>query len=225
MNLMPVRNVQPSGHNWSQLRSSARSSSVPTPDATRREEQVVGLVISDLVRSGRSVTLLDRPDRHPNRSDGLTVDAELSVDGQRWAMEVTTLRWRSGLEGAVEKLEVRFKREFGADLDAAGRTLVMTCHVSADEDVIRSLVELARSAVTSGQNQERNDEAASLWPRTPELAAVIVQPWLGQSANLQDEIVLSSGQPLGKSCEDSYPVREPLGTALALPSISGGPLT
>jgi hypothetical protein len=44
---------------------SARSSSVPTPDATRREDQVVDLVISDLVRSGRAVTLLDRPDRTP----------------------------------------------------------------------------------------------------------------------------------------------------------------
>ncbi len=187
---------------------------MPTPDATRREDQVVDLVISDLIRSGRSVTLLDRPDRHRDRADG-----------QRWAMDVTTLRWRSGLEGAVEKLEVRLKREFGADLDSVGGALVMTCHVSADEDVIRSLVELARSAVTSGQNQERNDESASLWPRTPELGAVIVQPWLGQSANLQDEIVLSSGQPLGRSCEDSNPVREPLGTALALPSISGAPLT
>jgi hypothetical protein len=87
--------------------SSARVPSVPTPDATRREDQVVDLVISDLGRSGRTVTLLDRPDRHVDRTDGLTVDAELSVDGQRWAMDVTTLRWRSGLEGAAEKLEVR----------------------------------------------------------------------------------------------------------------------
>ena len=108
------------------LGSSERSSSVPTPDATRREDHVVDLVISDLVRSGRSVTLLDRPDRNAERTDGLTVDAELLVDGQRWAMDVTTLRWRSGLEGAVEKLKVRLKREFGADLDATGRTLVMT---------------------------------------------------------------------------------------------------
>ena len=200
------------------LGSSERSSSVPTPDATRREDHVVDLVISDLVRSGRSVTLLDRPDRNAERTDGLTVDAELLVDGQRWAMDVTTLRWRSGLEGAVEKLKVRLKREFGADLDATGRTLVMTCHVSADEDVIRSLVELARSAVMSGQNQERNDEAASLWPRTPELGAVIVQPWLGQSANLQDEIVLSSGQPLGKKLRGQQSGARALGyrTCLAI---------
>jgi hypothetical protein len=140
-------------------------------------------------------------------------------------MEVTTLRWRSGLEGAVEKLEVRLKREFGADLDAAGRTLVMTCHVSADEDVIRSLVELARRAVTSGQNQERNDEAASLWPRAPELGAVIVQPWLGQSANLQDEIVLSSGQPIGKKLRGQLSGARALGYRTCLAIDQRGPPT
>ena len=207
-------------------RRARSSSSVPTPDATRREEQVVDLVISDLVRSGRSVTLLDRPDRHPDRADGLTVDAELSVDGQRWAMDVTTLRWRPGLEGAVEKLEVRLKREFGADLDAAGRTLVMTCHVSADEDVIRSLVELARSAVTSGQNQERNDEAAFTMVTGP-------PSWVQSSCSHGSASRRTCGtrsssrrdSRSGRSCEDSNPVREPLGTALALPSISGAPLT
>lgn len=171
---------------------------MPTPDATRREDQVVDLVISDLIWSGSSVTLLDRPDRSAKRSDGLTVDAELSVDGQRWAMDVTTLRWRPGLEGAVQKLETRLEREFGDDLEAAGRTLAMTCHVSAEEQVIRSLVELARLAVTSGQSQVRGDEAASLWPWSPELGAVVVQPWLGQSANLQNEIVLSSGDALAR---------------------------
>ena len=192
--------------------SSARSSSVPTPDATRREEQVVDLVISDLVQSGRSVTLLDRPDRHPDRADGLTVDAELSVDGQRSAMDVTTLRWRSGLEGAVEKLEARLEREFGADLDAAGRTLVMTGHVSADEDVIRSLVELARRAVTSGQNQERNDEAASLWPRARNWAQSSCSHGSASRRTGRTRSSSRRDSRSGRSYEDSYPAREPLVT-------------
>jgi hypothetical protein len=94
----------------------------------------------------------------------------------------------------------------------------MTCHVSADEDVIRSLVELARCAVTSGHDQERNEEAASLWLRTPELDAVIVQPWLRESANLHDEIVLSSGQSLGKKLRGQLSGARALGyrTCLAI---------
>ena len=171
---------------------------VPTAAAEQREDRVIELVIADLVRTGRSVALLDRPDRNTQRDDGLTVDAELMVDGQRWAMDVTTLRWQSGLEGAVRKLEARLIKEFGTQLEAAKRTLCVTCHVSTDESVIRPLVELAREAVVSGQNKERGDEAATLWPWSPELGAVEVQPWLGQSANLREEIVLSSGEPLGK---------------------------
>jgi len=171
---------------------------MPTPEAEQREDRVIELVIADFVRTGRSVAFLDRPDRNTQRDDGLTVDAELMVDGQRWAMDVTTLRWQSGLEGAVRKLKSRLTREFGAELEGAKRTLCVTCHVSTDESVIRPLVELAREAVVSGQNKERRDEAATLWPWSPELGAVEVQPWLGQSANLREEIVLSSGEPLGK---------------------------
>lgn len=159
---------------------------------------MIALVSADLLRSGSSATLLDRPDRNASRADGLTVDAELAVDGERWAMDVTTLRWHQGLEGAVQKLQARLKREFGAQPEAAEWTLVVTCHVSADEKVVHSLVELARQAVVSGQSQDRADEAAALWPWTPELGTVVVQPWLGQSANLREEIVLSSGEPLGK---------------------------
>ena len=171
---------------------------MPTSAAERREDRVIELVIADLVRSRRVVTLLDRPDRNAERADGLTVDAELAVDEERWAMDVTTLRWYEGLEGAVQKLESRLVREFGSRLEAVGQTLTVTCHVSTDEHVIRSLVDLARDAVVSGQNKERGDETVSLWPWSPELGAVKVEPWLGQSANLREEIILSSGEPLGK---------------------------
>ncbi len=86
---------------------------MPTQAAEQREDRVVELVIADLVCSGKSVTLLDRPDRNALRNDGLTVDAEIMVDGQRWAVEVTTLRWKSGLEGAVRKLKSRLTTVFG----------------------------------------------------------------------------------------------------------------
>lgn len=171
---------------------------MPTHAAEQREDRVVALVIADLVQSGRSAALLDRPDRNPNRVDGLTVDAELEVDGERWATDVTTLRWRKDLERAVDKLAAKLQGEFGAQLDAAHLTLVVTCHVSTDENVIGSLVELARQAIVSGQTLERGDESAALWPRSSELGAVWIQPWLGQSAELRLEVATSSGESIGK---------------------------
>lgn len=171
---------------------------MPTTAAERREDEVVALVIADLIRSGRVAKPLDRPDRNPDRDDGLTVDAELAVDDERWAMDVTTLRWHHGLEGSVQKLKSRLEREFGSQLQNAGRTLVVTCHVSSAEQVIRSLLDLARQTIISGQRQRRGDEAAQLWPWSPQLGAVEVQPWLGQSANLREEITLSSGELLSK---------------------------
>jgi len=154
--------------------------------------------MADLIRLGRSESLLNRTDRNPKRDDGLTVDAELSVDAKRWAIDVMTLRWRQDLEGSAQRLNTRREREFGVQLRAARRTLVVTCHVSSDETVIRSLIELARRAVTSGHDQQTGDELAALWPWSAELGAVVVQTWLGQSANLRVEVVLSSGKPLTK---------------------------
>jgi hypothetical protein len=191
---------------------------MPTPAAGQREDRVIELVIADLLRSGCTATLVDRPDRNSDRIDGLTVDAELAIDEERWALEVTTLRWRQGLEGAVQKLESRLAKEFGAQLEAVGRTLTLTCHVSTDERVVRALVELVRAAVVSGQNQQRGDEAASLWPWAPELGALVVQPWLSQTANVREEIVLSSGDALGKKLRRQLSRARALGyrTCLAL---------
>ena len=64
--------------------------------------------------------------------------------------------------------------------------------------MIRPLVELARVALDSGRSERRGDEAAELWPWSPELGPVEVQPWLSQSANLRDEILLSSGEAFAK---------------------------
>lgn len=191
---------------------------MPTPAAERREDEVIALVTADLLRSGRLATILDRPDRNPHRADGLTVDAELAVDDDRWAMDVTTLRWRSDLEALVQKLKGRIENEFGAGLHNAGQTLTVTCDLSPDEQAIRELVELARQAIMSGQPQRRGHEAARLWPWSPQLGAVDVQPWLGQSANLQDEIVLSSGDPLRKKLRGQFSRARDLGyrTCLAV---------
>ena len=64
---------------------------MPTPSAETLEDEVVGIVVSDLLATGHTAELLDRPDWNPDRIDGLTVDAELGVDGERWAMDVITL--------------------------------------------------------------------------------------------------------------------------------------
>ncbi len=67
-------------------------------------DDVVTLVVEDLIRSGGLAALLDRPDRNPDRTDGLTADAELSIDGALWAMDVMTMRWRTDLKGSVQEL-------------------------------------------------------------------------------------------------------------------------
>jgi hypothetical protein len=173
---------------------------MPTRTAEQREDRVVELVIGALVRTGHSVSLLDRPDRNSHRIDGLTVDAELAVNEFPWAVDVTTLRWRQTLEGAVKKLETRLEREFGDQLKASGQTLSVICHVSTDEAVIASLVELARKTIITNTIQIRRDEASRLFPssRDADVGLVEVQPWLGQSANLHEEIVLSLGRAFEK---------------------------
>lgn len=194
-------------------------SEMPSHSACEREDQVVDLVIADLSQSGRLARVVDRPDRgQSRRADGLTVDVELEVDGERWAMDVTTLRWHSGLEGAVQKLEDRLTKEFGPQLEAVGRTLIVTCRVSKNEKSIHSIIELARQAVVSGQNQRRGDEAAALYPWSPELGAVEVQPWLGQLTNLTEEIVLAFGNSLEEKLKGQLVKARALGyrTCLAI---------
>ena len=135
-----------------------------------------------------------------------------------WALDIMTLRWHQGLEGAVQKVRARLANEFGAQLKAPGRTLSVTCHVSSDERVIRPLVDLAREAVVSGQSVRRGDEADQLRPWSPELGPVEVQPWLGQSANLRDEILLSSGEALARKLHGQFSHARGLGyrTVLAI---------
>jgi len=189
---------------------------VPTSAAESREDRVIELVVGDLVESGYAAELVDRPHRNRSRPDLLTVDAELSVGDERWALDVMTLRWRPGLEGAVEKLEARLERDFRSQLDAVNTTLVVTGHVSFDESVIRPLVELARLAVESGQDQVRRDESASLWPRSSELGAVEVQPWLGTTADVRQEVIASSGETLGRKLRKQLARARELGYRTAL---------
>ena len=187
---------------------------MPTPDAERREDAVVHLVELDLRESGRTVELLDRPDRHKRRSDGLTTDAVFSVDGSLWATDVTTLRWHHNLESRVRKLTSRLEREFGQELKATGMTLYVTCHVLRDDSAtesIASLVELARAAITSGHDQVRGDEAAQLHPRESDSVAVVVQPWLTHSVKVVDEVVGSLGPALRKKLTQQLTRARPLG--------------
>lgn len=191
---------------------------MPTPLAERREDDVIALVTASIRCSGQSVEILGRPDRNHRRGDGLTVDAELAVGGELWAIDVMTLRWRSDLEASVKKLERRLEEEFGTQLDNANRTLIVTCHISTDEQDIRALVELARQAIVSGQSRRRGDEAAMLLSRSPQLGAVEVEPVLGQSANVREEIVLSSGEALKKKLRGQLSRARALGyrTCLAI---------
>lgn len=191
---------------------------MPTPLAEQRENAVIDRVVDSLIRSGQLVTILDRPDRSHRGGDGLTVDAELAVGGERWALDVMTLRWQSELESLVQKLKRRLEDEFGTQLDNAGKTLIVTCHISSDEQHIRALVDLSRQTMGSGQSRRRGSEVVSLWSRSPQLGAVKVEPVLGQSANVREEIVLSLGDALKKKLRGQLSRARALGyrTSLAI---------
>ena len=108
-------------------------SHLPTDAAIAREDWVVDLTVAAFASLGLDTTVIDRPDRSADRSDGLTVDAELLVSGVRWAVDIVTLRWRSQLESDVAKLKGRLMKEFGPSLKVAHKSLVLTCHPSAKE--------------------------------------------------------------------------------------------
>lgn len=199
---------------------------MPTAAAEAREDEVVGIVVSNLVAGGRSAELVDRPDRNPDRADGLTVDAELRVDAERWAMDVITLRYDSQLESAVGKLEARLKREFGAQLDAGGTRLSVLGYVLTDETGNEGLVELARRALRSGEQEWSGDELAFVQLRPLGEDSVGVGPWLGRTADLRVELTSSSGGPIAKKLRRQLGRARDLGyqTCLALDQKGAGDL-
>jgi hypothetical protein len=58
---------------------------MPPSTAEQREDKVISLLVADLMRLGRTAAVLDRPDRNADRTDGLTVDAELALLGAVFA--------------------------------------------------------------------------------------------------------------------------------------------
>lgn len=191
---------------------------MPTPSAEVREDEVVGIVVSDLLATGHTAELLDRPDRNPDRTDGLTVDAELGVDGERWAMDVITLRYASELESIVAKLTARLKREFGPQLDATGTRLSVVGHVLVDEGGMEGLIDLAQRAVRSGEQEWNGGELAFVQPRPAGEDSVGVDPWLGRTADLRVELITSSGEAISKKLLRQFGRARGLGyrTCLAL---------
>jgi hypothetical protein len=198
-------------------------SDMPKPLATLREDQVIDLVLTELRRSGRSVDLLDRPDRNNKRDDGLTVDAEVLVDKEQWALDVTTLRWYPRLEGDVQRITKRLEKEVGSQLRDMNRTLVLTCHVSSDKNKVNSIIELAVSAVNSGEDRRRGDEVAVLCDWSPALGAVEVQPWLGQCENVREEVVRSFGKSLANKLQGQFSRARELGYRTCLVIDQHGP--
>ncbi len=172
---------------------------VPTADAEDREDRVVVLVVEALVSAGSDVVLLDRPDRNPDREDGLTVDAELCVDGKQWALDVMVLRWRSDLESSWAKLEKRVADALGKDLERANRSLTLSCHPPSNNDAATDrLVALAAEAVRTGERQQREDQLAVVRPRQPGDSLVKICPLLASTSHIRSEIERSSGPALQK---------------------------
>lgn len=190
---------------------------MPTSAANAREDQVIRLIHESLLATGHNVVLVDRPDRNrPSRIDDLTVDAEFSVDGERWALDVTTLRWRPSLEGAVERVKGALDREFRVELERSQTTLVLYCHPSAERGAEHSLVGLARAAIESGKDQRREDELAQLRPRSAGLEAIEVCPWLSETPDVKEEVVLSFGAAAAKKLKVQLTSARALGYRIAL---------
>lgn len=113
------------------------------------------------------------------------------VDEAKWALDVITLRWRPSLEAAVKKITGRLRREIPEPND--GEVLIVYCHAHTSREEIDSLIRLALTAVKSGTDQWRADEAALVRPRVEGLDAIVVCPWLGSTADLADEVASSMG--------------------------------
>lgn len=188
---------------------------MPTPSGEAREDEIVELVTSALAARGGVVELLDRPDRNPERSDGLTVDLELLIDDVKWAIDVIALRWGSGLEGAVRKIKVTLELKVANRIDP-DQTLILYCHASRDAKVISSLVALASTAVETSTDQWRGDEAALLRERVDGLGAVEVCPWLSSTADLAEEVSSSTGLAVRKKLEGQFDRARSLGYRAAL---------
>lgn len=173
---------------------------MPSPAACEREDRVIELIIDNLSRSGREVNLKGRPDRLPaDDTGGLTVDALLQIDEECWALDVMTLRWGQQYEGFVEKLTRELNRRFGGQLRNMKRTLCVTCSVNSEKSHFQELLTMAASAMASPEGcRGIGLEEARLWPWSPGIGPVEVQPWLGQSANVREDLRLSSGNALKK---------------------------
>jgi hypothetical protein len=190
---------------------------VPTSFAHAREDQVVvDLILADLVNSGVAAEVIDRPDRNHERSDGLTVDAELAVRRERWAMDVMTLRWPPSLSAGVEKLEARLESEFGPQLDGSGVVLVVTCHVSTQDSVVRSVLETAPAGGRVGDAVAAATEA----PRGGR-----ADLWLGEFAEIRQELISPPAGPSPGRCGASSRAPGCLATAQVWRSTNEAPRT
>ena len=174
---------------------------MPTPEAEAREDAVVDLVRDSLILASIAAEVTDRPDRS-KAPPGYTVDAELSVNGARWALDIMTLRWNAQLESRTLKLAARLERAFTERLLADGLVLHVTCHAPKDEAASSRLIELARLSIESGKSLDAGDEGVSLYVRPEDWPSdeppVEVSPWLGEHAHIQTELVSSSGESLAK---------------------------
>ena len=172
---------------------------MPTEDANRREDEVIDLVVRSLCDHGRRTLVVDRPDRRQSQKPGgLTVDVILEIDGEKWAMDVMALTWRRDRNPAVDKLAARLTKEFGSKLIAINKTMFLIAHVSLDQAVQDSLVELVRSALDSGKNLRCRDESVEFYPWQFRLGPVCVQPWLQTSFRVSEEIFNSAGPSIAK---------------------------
>lgn len=156
-------------------------------------------MVRSLCDHGHQTQVVDRPDRHKSQEpERLTVDVILDIDGEKWAMDVMALTWHPDLTPAVEKLTTQLTKEFGPKLTAMKKTMFLRAHVSPDQFVQDSLVEIVRSAIDSGEYVRRGDTSVKFDPWEEQVGAVWVGTWLQGSFRVQDEIFNSAGPSIAK---------------------------
>lgn len=98
---------------------------MPTPGSLASEDEAIDALMRHLTARGHSARLRSRPDRQPEHL--LTVDAELDIDGVRWAVDVCAASFSPLLRPASDRAESLLRSALEPIAAAAGVGIHVQC--------------------------------------------------------------------------------------------------